>query len=528
MMNPSSSTTSSSSSAGFTSLDADEVSCDDSSITTHHQNKSRPIHQKYTPPTDIFPYLEMGVLLLVGFSSALVLTGLFPYVAYMVVDFGAADNVDKAGYISGYITSAFLVGRMCTAYPWGRIADSYGRRPVACFGCLGVMVFSLLFGLSSSIEMAVLVRLAMGLANPLAGLVKTLVSEICGPVFERSGMAMTTGAWTLGLVLGPAVGGALARPVELYPSTFSEGSFFDDYPYFLPNAFTALVGFVALIMALLYLPETLDVPAKQERESGDCDGDSDCDVVLPADDENIGDVEMAEVTKSDTDKRQVDEVSINEHGSDGRSSGEGRKHTSFRELLRFPNVSHYVVGYFLISLVAVIYDEAIPLWCLSSIQRGGLEYTSREVGQIMSVVGIPLVIFTFLGYPRLAKKLGEVNCFKTGQLFAAIMCVGTVLLRYLPLVQQCCDENALEDDGERCRCSHHDYASWHGWVLQGLIVLCSSVTHMGFVMGFTSLFLLINRAVPAEKRASVNGLAMTVGSVAKAVGPILGSVGYAW
>lgn len=49
-----------------------------------------------------------------------------------------------------------------------------------------------------------------------------------------------------------------------------------------------------------------------------------------------------------------------------------------------------------------------------------------------------------------------------------------------------------------------------------------------FVQGFTSLFLLINRAVPAEKRASVNGLAMTVGSVAKAVGPILGSVGYAW
>ena len=26
-------------------------------------------------------------------------------------------------------------------------------------------------------------------------------------VYERNGMAMTTGAWTLGLVLGPAVGG---------------------------------------------------------------------------------------------------------------------------------------------------------------------------------------------------------------------------------------------------------------------------------------------------------------------------------
>jgi hypothetical protein len=48
-------------------------------------------------------------------------------------------------------------------------------------GCFSVTVFSLLFGMSSSIEMAVLVRLAMGLTNPLAGLVKTLVSEICGP-----------------------------------------------------------------------------------------------------------------------------------------------------------------------------------------------------------------------------------------------------------------------------------------------------------------------------------------------------------
>jgi hypothetical protein len=34
--------------------------------------------------------------------------------------------------------------------------------------------------------------------------------------------------------------------------------------------------------------------------------------------------------------------------------------------------------------------------------------------------------------------------------------------------------------------------------------------------------------VPTAKRATMNGLAMTVGSVAKAVGPILGSVGYAW
>lgn len=74
-------------------------------------------------------------------------------------------------------TFAFRRGP-CPPSPLPRSSPYYG---VTFIGCLGVMVFSLLFGLSSSIEMAVLVRLAMGLANPLAGLVKTLVSEICGP-----------------------------------------------------------------------------------------------------------------------------------------------------------------------------------------------------------------------------------------------------------------------------------------------------------------------------------------------------------
>ena len=106
---------------------------------------------------------------------------------------------------------------MVTAYPWGRFADTYGRLPVVYLGecmsqwrqrgqagrhsvthslndslthppthhpspgCFSVALFSILFGLSSSLEMALLTRLAMGLMNPLVGLVKTLVSEICGP-----------------------------------------------------------------------------------------------------------------------------------------------------------------------------------------------------------------------------------------------------------------------------------------------------------------------------------------------------------
>ena len=67
----------------------------------------------------------------------------------------------------------------------------------------------------------------------------------------------------------------------------------------------------------------------------------------------------------------------------GTNSSGHTSRTTFRELLRHPNVAIYVGGYFLLSLMAVVYDEVIPLWCQSSIQRGGLEYTSREVGEEM-------------------------------------------------------------------------------------------------------------------------------------------------
>lgn len=466
-----------------------------------------------------FPYKEMGVLLVVGFSSSVLLTGLFPYVAYMVVDLGAADNVDEAGYMTGYVSSGFLFGRMLTAYYWGRVADKYGRLPVVYMACSGVFVLSLVFGLSVSIEMAILTRVMMGVLNPLSGLVKTLVSEICGPVYERRGMAMTTGSWTLGFVLGPAIGGALARPVVQYPGTFHEGSFFDDYPYFLPNLFNAFIGLIALVLAVLFLPETLKSKAKENSYSKVEDLE---EVKGSGGVEDVdGDIELA--VSDDNEK-----VGKSQEKSSGSEDDSPHVQTSFRDLLKYPIVAHLVTGYFLLSFVAVVYDEVVPLWALSSIHRGGLEYTSREVGQIMSIVGIPLMIFTFFGYPIMAKKWGEVKCFKVGQFMGAIMCLVTALLRYLPLIKECCDESEGDDDEVQCRCSHHDYSAWHSWVLQLLIVVCSSICHIGFVLAFTSLFLLTNRSVPSEKRAAVNGLAMTVGSISKTVGPILGSVAYAW
>ena len=45
---------------------------------------------------------------------------------------------------------------------------------------------------------------------------------------------------------------------------------------------------------------------------------------------------------------------------------------------------------------------------------------------------------------------------------------------------------------------------------------------------FTSAFMLINNSCDGSQRGSVNGLAMTLASVTKAIGPIIFSVLFAW
>lgn len=70
-------------------------------------------------------------------------------------------------------------------------------------------------------------------------------------------MGTTTGCWSLGLIIGPAVGGLLANPAKLYPKTFVDIQLFVDFPYLLPNLITSAVAIIALLLTALFFPETL-------------------------------------------------------------------------------------------------------------------------------------------------------------------------------------------------------------------------------------------------------------------------------
>jgi MFS family permease len=62
--------------------------------------------------------------------------------------------------------------------------------------------------------------------------------------------------WTVGTIFGAAMGGFLARPGNTWPDLFPKGSLFDRFPYLLPNFVAAAYIVFAILLGAAFLKET--------------------------------------------------------------------------------------------------------------------------------------------------------------------------------------------------------------------------------------------------------------------------------
>src|SRR5690606_21465266 len=73
--------------------------------------------------------------------------------------------------------------------------------------------------------------------------------------------------WCIGSIIGPALGGALADPVNQYPGWFRKDGFLEEYPYALPNLVSAGVLVIGCLVGVLFLEET-HAQLKYQRDYG--------------------------------------------------------------------------------------------------------------------------------------------------------------------------------------------------------------------------------------------------------------------
>eukprot|EP00439_Symbiodinium_sp_Y106_P026948 s2286_g3.t1 len=134
---------------------------------------------------------------------------------------------------------------------WGMLADKVGRRPVLLVGLTGSAVAPIIFGMAGSLP----ARLMDGFFCGNIGVVRTYLGELVDNSNEAKAFGILAATFSLGLIIGPTLGGSLAYPARWYPATF-QGTIFDTHPFLLPNLSYACLAIAALLVGFFALPES--------------------------------------------------------------------------------------------------------------------------------------------------------------------------------------------------------------------------------------------------------------------------------
>ncbi|KAF7553510.1 hypothetical protein G7046_g7086 [Stylonectria norvegica] len=212
------------------------------------------------------------------FSEPIAFNSILAYTFIMVKDLGV-DEQDASLY-AGLLVSAYAVAEALTSMGWGVLSDRIGRKPVVLFGLVGVAVSSLMFGFAKQYWVALLARFIGGALNGNVSVMQTMVAEMVKvPEHEPKAYAVQPFVWTLGGIIGSAMGGFLAQPAVFYPSIFAHDGLFGRYPYLLPNLVASAVIAVAVAQGIFFLEETMvrqvDDSSQDNQSVAVADNDSD-------------------------------------------------------------------------------------------------------------------------------------------------------------------------------------------------------------------------------------------------------------
>jgi MFS family permease len=170
----------------------------------------------------------------------------------MIRSFGIEQN--EVAKWAGITSAVFSSAQALTAVLWGKASDYYGRKPTLIAGLLCSMVCFVIWGMSTSLTMAIFARAIQGGGNGNVGIIRTMVAEMV-PQKELQPRAFSVMplVWSLGSVVGPSFGGMLAEPAVKFPNLFGKIKFFKQFPFALPNLVAMVFFLVSTSCAFLFL-----------------------------------------------------------------------------------------------------------------------------------------------------------------------------------------------------------------------------------------------------------------------------------
>ncbi|KAI1809011.1 major facilitator superfamily domain-containing protein [Poronia punctata] len=445
-----------------------------------------------------FPTLQLFILAIVRLAEPIALTSIFPY-AWSLVRHFEVGNEQDASFYAGLLISAFSLTEALMGMYWGGLSDRIGRKPVLIVGCVGTMLSMLVVGFASSIWVALVGRAFGGLLNGNIGVIQTMVGElVTKPEHEPRAFAVMPFVWSIGTIIGPAIGGIFADPHRTWPGYFAEHSCFARFPYLLPNVICAILLLFSIILGWLLLEETH--PEMQPRvvlQDGRYTAEE-TPLLETSDALKQPAVDLRSETYGTFGSRGIDQPTLDGshlHECDKRQTG------IFQKKILAPIISLSIFTYH-----SMTYDHLMPIFFEDKrggpgamiatgfnlfYSPGGLGLSMQAVGVILAANGVIALFVQIIIFPLAAEKIGIFKLFLIVTILHPVVYLIVPGLIYVP---------------ER--------------MLFPAIYICLAVRNILSIVLYPLLLILIKEATPnPDMLGKVNGLAASAGAACRMVAP---------
>lgn len=458
--------------------------------------------------------------------------------------------VSSVGYYGGWLTSAYFMAQIFSSVIMGQLSDIKGRRIIMIIGMTGNLITTLVFGMSRTFWLALLARFACGLINGNIGVIKSYIREITDETNQARCYTLRSAGYSVGAIIGPILGGALARPAIQYPGTFSSTGLWAYFPFLLPCLASAAVTAVSLILSILFLQETVK-PIPYEEYEDDSVEMAPTTSALPANrsgtflsSADTLDLEVApsefsyeEVAPSE-DPTSPGKVSVgdkDENASNadhaqsedpeaaivpidtelakapaperrirGKRTMKAELHIFWHQLksrlylfgqaLRERDVIISIILYSGVSFIILGFDEVFAFWAILPVASGGINFTTLQVGTAHAVSGVGAIIMQLFGYVPLDKALGTRNTLTSSMASLVPVFIVAPLANHLAV----------------------DKASIWSFIAFIMIMKAACGT-----TGFASVNLLVSNASDSQTSGAVNGMSASTAAIARMFAPVI-------
>ncbi|KAJ5175153.1 uncharacterized protein N7482_001030 [Penicillium canariense] len=487
----------------------------DGVLGTQESQKEKPVTWSSLPKKG-----QLALLTMARLSEPLTQTSLQAYMFYQLKSFDPSLPNSTISAQAGIMQGSFTAAQFLTAVWWGRLADAdwMGRKRVLLIGLLGTCISCLGFGFSRSFATAVVFRTIGGVLNSNVGVMRTLIAEIIvEKKYQSRAFLLLPMCFNIGVIIGPILGGSLADPVHSFPQLFGPGSVFGGkdgvwwmqrWPYALPNVLSAIFIFMSLLAVFLGLDETHEVA----RYRGDWGRKLGKRIVRAF---TRRPPHYRPLRSEDNDSVYLDDSvggwSVPSSPTRSRTHPRPRLHKrpGFWQIWN-KNILLTLLAHFLLAFHTSAFNAMtfvfLPTPRAPEGSRdgffhfgGGLGLPSARVGlatAIIGFIGLPLQIFL---YPRIQSKLGTLTSFR---MFLPFSSISYILMPFLVVLPR---------------------LVWVVWPAFTLVVSLQVISRT-FVL--PAAIILVNNCVSDPSiLGTVHGVAQSIASAARTLGPFLGGWG---